>query len=433
MLVVVNSDQEIRSMIESAFAGENAPEDGLRFLENEAEVFDTLNFELPEIVIVNFSDSRIPVESMFARINKDQWLMSCGIVGILSPQQDSEEALYEKYKACNVLTFLETYRIRSHLRKTVSIIKENYQIIFQKDFSNNLTDMVGGSFTIDNDILSVSLYAGIAATILAQRGLMQPDNKMRLQLALEELIVNAIEHGNCAISYEEKTKAMAQGLSVVDLVAKKCENPRIGARRVDFQWEIQNEETSFTITDEGDGFDVKAHLAKIADQDLYSQHGRGIMMASKLAHGLKYNARGNRVTATIRNDHSVEHEVPAGFDSGSKIVVKQGETVLREGERGNFFYYIISGKYNVYHNDMLVGTLTPQDIFMGEMAFILNEKRSASVIAVTEGKLVRLTRKTLVTVIKSYPQYGLFLTKLMAKRLVRSNQIIAQNQTKTAV
>jgi CRP-like cAMP-binding protein len=58
---------------------------------------------------------------------------------------------------------------------------------------------------------------------------------------------------------------------------------------------------------------------------------------------------------------------------------------------------------------------------MGEMSFLLNQRRSASVRADTPGKLILLTRKTFVSVIREYPHYGIFLSKLLAKRLVRSN------------
>jgi anti-sigma regulatory factor (Ser/Thr protein kinase) len=425
MLAVINSDPEVKQTVEFAIDNEIGLDNNIKFLANEDEIYDYLNFGLPEIVVINFSDPRIDVDTLMQHVQNDKWLLSFGVIGVFNGQKNTEESLYKKYFNCNVLTFLETYRIRSHLGKAIKIINDNYQVIFAREFSSNLMENVGGSFTLENDILSVSLYAGIASTILAQRGLIAPNNKMHLQLALEELLVNAIEHGNCGITYEEKTQTMADGMTVVDLVAKKCEDPEIARKRVEFLWEIQNAETIFTIADEGEGFDVKEHLKKISEQDQFSQHGRGIKIASKLAHGLKYNAKGNRVTVAIKHDQAVEHEVPTGFNSGKSLAVKLGETILRQGEEGDSLYYIISGKYGVYNDDQRVGILTPQDIFMGEMAFILNQTRSASVIAETDGKLVMLTRKTLINVIKEYPQYGLFLSKLIAKRLVRANALNA--------
>jgi anti-sigma regulatory factor (Ser/Thr protein kinase) len=282
-------------------------------------------------------------------------------------------------------------------------------------------DGASGSFLIDNDILAAPLFAGMGATILAQRGLINPDNKMHLQLALEELIINAVEHGNCGISYKDKTEGMEMGLSVVDLVAEKCKDPMIRGKKVEFQWEIQNDRSIFIIKDEGKGFDVKAHFKKIAEQDIMSLHGRGIKLASMFSHEVKYNPKGNQVTLTVKHKPVLEHEIPLGFSKEQVVKVTKGDIVLKEEDPSDFLYYISSGQYSVFHNRKQVGSLSPQDIFMGEMAFLLNQKRSATIRAESDGKLIFLSRKAFVNVIRQYPHYGIFLSKLLAKRLVRSN------------
>jgi CRP-like cAMP-binding protein len=145
-------------------------------------------------------------------------------------------------------------------------------------------------------------------------------------------------------------------------------------------------------------------------------------MAASLFHELKYNAKGNQVALIVKHDISVEHEVPAGFSREQIVHVKKGDIVLREGEPSDYLYYISSGTYDVLHNDLPVGNLSPQDIFMGEMSFLLNQRRSATIKATSPGKLILLTQKTFVNVIREYPHYGIFLSKLLAKRLARTNK-----------
>jgi CRP-like cAMP-binding protein len=93
---------------------------------------------------------------------------------------------------------------------------------------------------------------------------------------------------------------------------------------------------------------------------------------------------------------------------------KKGDIIFRQGDISDYIYYISSGQYSVYHNDTVVGVMTPADIFMGEMSFLLNNHRSATVIAETDGKIIKISRKSFVQSIRSYPQYGLFLSKLLA-------------------
>ena len=419
---IINSDPEIKDLVESAFQLTPDHKYDLLFLVEEDEILEFLNYALPELVVINFSDPKVKIEGIINHIKNDKWILNFGIIGLFSHDMDKEEELLKKYKSINVLTQLDNYRLRTHLVKSIQIIEQNYQIIFQREFTKNLLEGASGSFTIDNDLLAVPLYSGIGATILAQRGLINPDSKMHLQLALAELIVNAIEHGNCGISYDEKTKALDKGISPIDLIAEKCKDPTINAKKVIFNWEIKQDRSIFIIRDEGEGFDVKAHIEKVTKQDEYSLHGRGIRMAASLSHELKYNAKGNQAALIIKHDISVEHEVPVGFSREQIVLVKKGDIVLREGEPSDYLYYISSGTYEVLHNDRPVGSLSPQDIFMGEMSFLLNQRRSATIRATSPGKLILLTQKTFINIIREFPHYGIFLSKLIARRLVRSNE-----------
>ncbi|MDR0403508.1 MAG: cyclic nucleotide-binding domain-containing protein [Treponema sp.] len=421
-LGIINSDPETKQKIETAFSQAPAGKYDLFFLVEKKDILEFLNYALPELVIINFSDPSINISEIVSHVQNDKWILNFGIIGLFSHEKDQEEALLKKYKAINILTLLDNFRLRTHLVKNIQIIEENYQIIFQREFTKNLLDGVSGSFSIENDLLAVPLYSGIGATILAQRGLITPDSKMHLQLSLSELIVNAIEHGNCGITYEEKTEALDRGVSPIDLIAEKCKDPEVSAKKVMFLWEIKTDRSIFIIHDEGKGFDVKAHIKKIAQQDQLSLHGRGIRMAASLSHELKYNNKGNQVALVIKHDMSVEHEVPVGFSREQIVRVKPGDTVIQEGDPSDSLYYIASGNYGVFHNGQQVGTLSPQDIFMGEMSFLLNERRSATVKATTQGKLILLARESFINVIREYPYYGIFLSKLLAKRLVRSNE-----------
>jgi len=424
ILAIINSDRKNRELMEQAFR--KAPDHDLVFLERENEILEYLNYGLPELTIINFSDHNINIDKIINQIRNDKWIFNMGIIGLFSNEKDSEEDLLKKYKEINVLALLDSYRLRTHLLKSVEIIEQNYQIIFQRDFSRQLLKGASGSFIIDNDLHAVPLYSSIGATILSQRGLINPDSKMHIQLALAELIVNAIEHGNCGISYEEKYTALNKGISSVELVAERLKNPVINRRRVVFKWDIEKDQTTFIIIDEGDGFDVSKYIENTKSQDKLTLLGRGIKLAAKLSSKLKYNAKGNMVAMMITHDKNVEQEVPIGFSMEQTVYVNTGDIVLKEGDLSNYLYYISSGTYEVLLNNKPIGNLSPKDIFMGEMSFLLNQRRSATIRATSPGKLIFLTQKTLINVIREYPHYGIFLSKLLAKRLVRSNEQVAE-------
>ncbi len=417
---VISSDESVNEIVRTEI-GEAFRDQFMLAFPKEDEVLEFLNFDLPEIVICNFSDPAIDVDSIIQQVRDDAWLHNFGIVGVFDPQQFSEEVLLKKLQNVNILALLNRDRIRSHIAKSVQIISENRQIIFQNELSSRFFERASGSFTIDNDILAASIYAGIAATMLAQRGYINPDTKMQLQLCLSELLVNGIEHGNCGITYEEKSAFLEKGLGVVDLIAEKCKDPKIAARRVRFEYDIQPHETRFVIRDEGDGFDVSGLTEKLKTEGEMSLHGRGIRMAAALATKLAYNRKGNTVVMLFPHEEAVTRNAPAGFSDEEVLVVKKGDIIFREGESSNFLYYISSGTFSVFAKARHVGMLSPADIFVGEMSFLLNNQRSATVRAEQDGKLIKISRKSFVSVIKEFPHYGIFLSKLLARKLVRAN------------
>ena len=430
---VISSDTKLNETIRTELEGRVGGHYLLSFPTVD-DVMEFLSFELPEIVAVNLSDTEIDVDGIIHQIRDDSWLHNFGIIGLFDQDKHDEEELLARLKNVNVLALLNYSRVSSHIAKSVQIIDQNRQIIFQSELSSRFFERASGSFTIENDVLAASLYSSIAATTLAQRGYINPDTKMRLQLALAELVTNGIEHGNCGITYEEKSQFLEQGLSVVDLVEEKCKDPLIAAKRVRFEYDIRPDSTRFLVCDEGDGFDVTGLNNKLKIEGQMSLHGRGIKMAAALASKLAYNKKGNEVTLVFPHDDAVTRDTPAGFTDEEVIYTKKGDIVMREGESSNYLYYIASGTFSVFHNARHVGMLTPADIFTGEMSFLLNNRRSATVRAEGDGKLIKISRKSFVTVIKEYPHYGIFLSKLLARKLVRANVrsvLIQQRQGST--
>jgi hypothetical protein len=429
ILGVINTDPGAHSDIERAFRGNEIGYSEIRYLRDMEEITEFLNYGLPELVIINFSDPVLNIDELARIIKDDSLIFNFGVIGLFTHGRHYEEELIKKYKNLNVLVFLDNFRLATHLKKYTRIIEKNYQIIFQREFTRGLFEGAAGSFSMENDLGFTPVYASICATILAQRGLVSPEKKMQMQFSLSELIINAIEHGNCGITQNEKLDAQQRGVWAEELVAEKCKDPAVEAKRVMLSWEIQTDRSVFVIQDEGEGFDAAAFLVG-KGSDKVNVNGKSIRLASRVAEKIVFNKKGNKVTFSILHDSDVSNDVPIGFSHEQVIHVKKGDEVLKENEASDYLYYISSGNYTVYVNGNAVGLLTPQDIFMGEMSFLTNQRRSASVRADTEGILVRLTRKSFVNIVREYPYYGIFLAKLLAKRLVRSNEAVSLSLTR---
>lgn len=423
LIGVINSDPEVRTRIEKAFTRSDKEKAFmLHWAATLDDSFELLNFDLPEVVILNATDPGLDLPALVKKIHEDSWLHNFGIIAIYDKNKAKEAEVLTLLTALNLLSTIEIASVVSTLFNHVQIIEKNRQIIFQYEMGHTMSKRITGSFIIDNDVLSVPVYASLAATILVQRGLLAQENRQNLRISLSELILNGIEHGNCEISFEEKSAFLATGGSLHDLIAEKCQNPLVAKKRVHLEWDLRQEETHFYVRDEGKGFDVEAYQTRMKNRKADALHGRGIMMARSFGGKLSYNKTGNVAMLTIVHEKTTRSE-PMGFSGEEVLLPQKGTVIFRQGEVSNHIYYISSGHYTVYHDDVAVGILTPADIFMGEMSFLLNNQRSATVVADTPGKIIKIARKSFVNSMRLYPQYGLFLSKLLARKLQRNNAI----------
>ena len=118
-------------------------------------------------------------------------------------------------------------------------------------------------------------------------------------IGLTELLVNAIEHGNLGITYEEKSALNADG-SWEGEVRRRLALPENLSKCVELRVERSNGELRFFIRDEGPGFTWSKFL-DIDPQRAFDNHGRGIAISRAMSFdSLEYRGRGNEVVATVR-------------------------------------------------------------------------------------------------------------------------------------
>ena len=115
---------------------------------------------------------------------------------------------------------------------------------------------------------------------VAKLGLIKPE-RSNLFVALDEAFVNAVKHGN----KNDPTKLV-----------------RITA-------ELTPQEASFTVEDEGEGFDIKQIPDPCDPANLFRTSGRGVLLIYNIMDEVEYNAQGNRVKMVKRPDVPVEAQL----------------------------------------------------------------------------------------------------------------------------
>ena len=112
------------------------------------------------------------------------------------------------------------------------------------------------------------------------------------------------------------------------------------------------------------------------------------------------------------NKHEVE-EIARLFNEHR---FSKGETVVKEGSVGDFFFLIDSGEADVFIGGKGRTTLKPGDYF-GEIALIDEGTRMASIIASTELVCYELTSRDFRSLVESNGVVGLKLLQQLVKFL----------------
>ena len=133
-----------------------------------------------------------------------------------------------------------------------------------------------------------------------------------LRFGLYEMLVNAIEHGNLGITYEEKSQALEDN-ALGALMEERVKDAARAGRRVGVVCEISPRGFQCTIEDQGDGFDHSLYSSAPDPAALFekmggSLHGRGIILTLLQFDRVAFSAKGNQVTIckwTNRNGGNV--------------------------------------------------------------------------------------------------------------------------------
>ncbi|MEM9137670.1 MAG: Crp/Fnr family transcriptional regulator [Cyanobacteria bacterium P01_F01_bin.42] len=144
-----------------------------------------------------------------------------------------------------------------------------------------------------------------------------------------------------------------------------------------------------------------------------------------------------RQSLSVSRDENSLRDLPffEGIDPGtveqalSQIVLREhpaGRVILLENDWGGSVYFILSGwvkirTYNIDGKEVTLNIVGRGELF-GEMAPLDEVPRSTDVITLTSALVANMPASDFVRMVKTEPQAGIRLAKLMARRLRQVNR-----------
>jgi len=125
---------------------------------------------------------------------------------------------------------------------------------------------------------------------------------------------------------------------------------------------------------------------------------------------------------------TVAHEdsLPAYLVNPDVEEYEDGDIIIQEGNKDRDFFKLIRGKVAVLRAGKKIAEITEPGEYFGEMAAILEEPRSASIISVGRAIIKRYPGDKLSELIEKYPDVSRHLFRTLVERLHKTDRIVVQ-------
>ena len=278
-------------------------------IESSAEIIFLLDRKLNIVSINNAVEKHLGnqvdtyIGENFLSLIKDTWSERTQITRQLVEEQISD--LFEKKSS---VQFRTTFQPSDKSEPEDFVVKFEY--IEADDLGYKILgkaspitdDMLLKFLVVEHFVYSMDNYLNNAdlMSLRLTRNLVRylPPHEIPLvRVAIREMMVNAIEHGNLGISFDEKTKALEKG-DYFNIIHQRQRDSLRGDKKLTIDYTLDNKKVVYRISDEGEGFNHAEILGldPVIENEKLLTHGRGLFMARATFDSIEFNEKGNTVT-----------------------------------------------------------------------------------------------------------------------------------------
>jgi len=260
---------------------------------DEAEALTAIEKQAPDLIIAELT---VAEQDNAAFIRKIQTIAPDSSVFLVGEEGSVEQVLFGLQ--VGAAGFVHEAKFDSelfeHIQRVLSAADRN-------KCQARLLDCMQTScstFEIENDPALLPTLLGRFQASVNMFGVCDEASRTRIGIALEEAMTNSLYHGNLEVSSDLRE----EGLNIY--YAKATERRAMAPyknRKLHITETITKTQASFTIRDEGPGFDT-SKLGQSAPEDLEAVSGRGLMLMQAFMDEVHFSERGNEVTLVKYKD-----------------------------------------------------------------------------------------------------------------------------------
>jgi len=152
-------------------------------------------------------------------------------------------------------------------------------------------------WSVENDTSLVPEIVSRFLSELARVELADENQMMQISVAIDEALVNAIIHGNLEVS--SKLRDIDNGKPYASQIEERRSQEPYNQRQVVVKIHASREKCTFTIRDQGPGFNPGDIPDPTDPANLEKVSGRGLLLINAFMDEVTHNASGNEITMSL--------------------------------------------------------------------------------------------------------------------------------------
>jgi CheY-like chemotaxis protein len=266
---------------------------------NGAEALEKIQQAVPEVVVTDLQMPELDGLELVGAI-RTRWPL---VPVILMTAHGSEEIAVQA-----LARGASSYVPKSKLAQELPEVVESVLAVSKADRHNErlgeCLHRTSNEFVLDNDTALVYPLVDHCQRLVTRMKLCDETGRIRVGIALEEALLNALYHGNLELTAEELREARSALMSNgnANLIDQRRRQAPYSQRRIFFEVCVSTEEAKFVIRDEGRGFNPSEVPDPTDPANLERESGRGLLLMRSFMDDVQYTSSGNQVTLVKRRD-----------------------------------------------------------------------------------------------------------------------------------
>jgi CheY-like chemotaxis protein len=219
---------------------------------------------------------------------------------VLMTAHGSEDLAMQALKR-GAASFVPKRRLETDLADTLEQVLAAAQTHRQQQRLLECLTQLDSHFVLSNDRELIPPLITYFQEQMARFQVCEPSSRVRVGVALEEALLNALFHGNLEVSSDLRQENEDEYHRLAD--RRRGESP-YRERRIFLDASISRAKAVFVIRDEGPGFDPNRLPDPTDLPNLELTSGRGLLLIRTFMDEVTYNATGNQLTMVKHRERS---------------------------------------------------------------------------------------------------------------------------------